>query len=147
MISINATLFVQVLHFLILVFVLNRVMFRPIMRLMRERGRHIEGLQRESEKLKSEALQLVHKRMSLETDARKEAGAERARLKMEAEGAATEILGDHRVKVSAMRADVIKEIDLQLQTARQVIRQEAAVVADEISEMLLTSAKAPQDHG
>ena len=147
MISINATLFIQVLHFLILIFVLNRVMFRPIMRLMRERSRHIEGLQRASEKLKSEALQLVHKRMNLETGARKEAGVERERLKIEAEGVAAEILGDHRVKVSAMRADVMKEIDLQLQKARRMIRQEAAVVADEISETLLTSKKASQDHG
>ena len=147
MISINATLFIQVLHFLILIFILNRIMFRPITRMMRERSRHIEGLQRESERIRSEALQLVHKRMSLETGARKEAGAERARLQKEAEDSAEEILGDHRAKVAAMRADVMKEIDQQLHKSRRMMRQEAAVLADEISETLLTWQKAPHDHG
>jgi F-type H+-transporting ATPase subunit b len=147
MISINATLFIQVLHFLILIFILNRIMFRPIIRLMRERSRHIEGLQRETERIKSEALQLVHKRMSLEMGARKEAGAERARLKKEAEDLAAEILGDHRAKVAAIRADVIQRIDVQLDEARRVIKQEAAVLADEISETLLAWKRVPHDHG
>lgn len=147
MISINATLFLQVLHFLILVLILNRILFRPIIRLMQERGRHIERLQRESERIRSEALQLVHKRMSLEAGARKEAGAEREQLKREAEDRAAEILEDHRAKVSAMRADVIGEVDLQLHQARRVIRREATVLADEISETLLAWKKAPHDHG
>ena len=141
MISINATLFIQVLHFLILIFILNRIMFRPITRMMRERNRHIEGLQRQSERIRSEAQQLVHKRMSLETGARKEAGVERMRLQKEAEELAGEILGDHRAKVAAMRADVMKEIDHQLSKSRKLIREEAAVLADEISESLLTWKK------
>ncbi len=147
MISINTTLFIQVLHFLILIFILNRIMFRPITRLMRERTRHIEGLQRESERVRSEAQQLVHRRMRLETAARREAGVERARLQKEAEDLAEEILGDQRAKAAAMRADVMKEIDHQLSASRRMIREEAAVLADEISRGLLTPKEGPHDHG
>jgi F0F1-type ATP synthase membrane subunit b/b' len=84
--------------------------------------------------------------MSLETGARKEAGVERVRLQREAEELAEEILGDHRAKVAAMRADVMKEIDHQLSKSQQAIREEAVVLADEISGSLLRWKKAPHDH-
>jgi F-type H+-transporting ATPase subunit b len=136
MISINATLFLQVLNFLILIFVLNRIMFRPIIKLMRERDHHIERVKREAERVKSETLQLVQKRMKLEMEARKDAGAERVRLRAEAQELAEKIFTDHREKVVALRDDVVTTVDRQVQSARQAIQSEAAVLADEITEKL-----------
>jgi F-type H+-transporting ATPase subunit b len=136
MISINATLFLQVLNFLVLVFVLNRIMFRPIIKLMRERDHHIERVKREAERVKSETLQLAQKRMKLEMEARKDAGAERARLRAEAKEVADKIFSDHREKVVALRDDVNTAVDRQVQNAKQAIHSEAAVLADEITEKL-----------
>jgi F0F1-type ATP synthase membrane subunit b/b' len=69
------------------------------------------------------------------------------RLQKEAEGLAEEILNEHRAKVAAMRADVMKEIDHQLSASQRMVRAEAAVLADEISESLLAWKKTPRDHG
>jgi F-type H+-transporting ATPase subunit b len=136
MISINATLFFQVLNFLVLVFVLDRLMFRPIIKLMREREHHIERVRREAEKVKSETLQLAQKRMKLEMEARKDAGAERARMRAEAKEMADKLFSDHREKVVALRDDVTTTVERQVQEARQAIHGEAAVLADEITEKL-----------
>jgi len=146
MISINATLFLQVLNLLVLVFVLNRIMFRPIIKLMRERDRHIERVKREAEKVKSETLQLVQKRMKLEMEARRKADAERAQLRADTQELADKIFSDQREKVVALRDDVSKAVDRQVQNARQAIHAEAAVLADEITEKLFLRRKAAQSN-
>ena len=44
LISINETLFAQLISFLIFLFIINRIMFRPLKTTMTERGEFIQGL-------------------------------------------------------------------------------------------------------
>ena len=74
--------------------------------------------------------------MKLEMEARKDAGAERVRLRAEAQELAEKIFTDHREKVVALRDDVVTAVDRQVQSARQAIQSEATVLADEITEKL-----------
>ncbi|OQY06422.1 MAG: hypothetical protein B6I22_05580 [Desulfobacteraceae bacterium 4572_123] len=44
LISINETLFIQLISFLIFLFIINRIMFRPLRRIIIERENHIEKI-------------------------------------------------------------------------------------------------------
>ena len=137
MISINATLFVQVLHFLILTFILNRLMFRPIMRLVKDRTRYIEKTEKEIVNIESETTQLVSKCISMENDARKDAGEEKSQLKKEASKIVGNIFQDTKNEVAVIREEVDKNVERQLEAAQKFLHSEAVVLADEITKKII----------
>ncbi|MDY7035312.1 MAG: hypothetical protein SV375_03990 [Thermodesulfobacteriota bacterium] len=137
MISINATLFVQVLHFLILTFILNRLMFRPIMRLVKDRTRYIEKTEKEIVNIESETTQLVSKCISMENDTRKDAGEERSQFKKEASKIAENIFQDTKNEVAVIREEVDKNVERQLEAAQKFLHSEAVVLADEITKKII----------
>ena len=47
LISINETLIVQVISFLIFLYIINRIMFRPLRSVTAERENHIKGIQKD----------------------------------------------------------------------------------------------------
>ena len=71
MISINATLFVQIIHFLILVLILHLILFRPILKLMGERINHVDKMEKETEDIESKITQLASDRVLLEKNTRR----------------------------------------------------------------------------
>jgi F-type H+-transporting ATPase subunit b len=55
MISLNATLFIQVINFLLLMWILNRLLFGPIVRAIEEREEKIRRLLKNTEEISSQA--------------------------------------------------------------------------------------------
>ena len=86
MISINATLVVQIIHFLILVFILNRLMFKPILKKIEERKEYVEKTKGEINDLDQEAERLKKKFISEQVNARKDAFVLRDELRNQAFG-------------------------------------------------------------
>ncbi len=136
MISINATLVVQVIHFLLMVFILNRLMLRPIMRQINEREEHIIKAKQDSEKMAAEAERLVEKRLSMVNEARKRAALERSKLKEDASAAADGIFDETRKEVGQTRERVRAQVQEQLENAQKSLGLEAASLADEIAERI-----------
>ena len=137
MISINATLFLQILHFLILMFILDRLMFRPIMRVIKDRDKHIQNQNEQLNNLKGETEELIAKCISLERNARREAGAESSNIKKEAIEVTERIFSDTRGEVAAIRDEADREIELKLKEARQSLQDEAFILAEDLTEKLI----------
>ncbi|MDH3929772.1 MAG: hypothetical protein OEV22_17720, partial [Deltaproteobacteria bacterium] len=55
MIEINLTIVIQVLQFLILIFILNRLLFKPISQVMTERKAKISAWEEKTQKLQESA--------------------------------------------------------------------------------------------
>lgn len=136
MISINATLIVQVLHFLILVFILNRLMLRPLMHQMEERDQHIQQARKDSEEMLNEAERLVEERHAMEMKARRSAAHERAQLKEQAVAEAEGIFDETRKEVAGIRERIDAEVRSQMEMAEQALNQEADALAEEIAEKI-----------
>lgn len=136
MISINATLIVQVIHFLLMVFILNRLMLRPIMRQTYEREEHMQKLRMDSDEMAAEAERLVEKRLSMVNEARKKAALERSKLKEGAFSTAEGIYDDSRKQVVEIRKRVQAQVQEQLENAQNALHGEAALLADEIAERI-----------
>ncbi len=137
MISINATLFLQIIHFLILVFILNRLMFRPLLRIINERNRHIEDENRQLDHLEEETQELVQKSISLERNARREASEESSKLRKEANEVSEKIFSETREKIASIRDEADREINEKIKEARQSLHKEALILAEELMEKLI----------
>ena len=132
MISINATLLIQVIHFLVLVFILNRLMFRPILKLIKDRSYHIEKTKTEINNIDQEIERLRDEYLSRESDARKDAIAIRGQIKNEGSTKAQSLFDESRKEMASIRAETEEEVDKEIQHTKPLLGDEAAALVDEI---------------
>jgi len=137
MISINATLVIQIIHFLILVYILNRLMFRPILRLMDERDGHIEKTKirvdetlDKTEVLKESCLSRVHK-------ARNDATIARTELRETGIAETKKLLERFKEETTVIRAETDKEAEREIEMARPLMHDQVIVLAEGIIEKML----------
>ena len=137
MISINATLFVQIIHFLVLVLILHLILFRPILKLMSERINYVDKIEKETEDIESNITQLASDRVILEKNTRKEAGEKRSSFQKEGNKLSEKSFQDTREEIAAIRDDVDRDIAKQIEEARKSLQREATLLADELTEKVV----------
>ncbi len=136
MISINATLVVQVLHFLLLMFVLNRLLLRPIMDQIRDREEYLRRAKQDSEEMAAEAERIAEKRVAMEREARQSAAKERAGLKEQAMAEADGVFEETSRQIRDIRDRIRAQVQEQVERAQQGLEQEVTALADEIAERI-----------
>jgi F-type H+-transporting ATPase subunit b len=137
MISINATLVVQVIQFLILVFILNRLMFRPILRLINKRKEFIDQTKNEIEKIILDTKRVRDEYVMREAHARRDAAKERVRIRDEGIASAEEFLDSSRNEVTSIRTEADNAAEEQINETRPFLQGEAEVLAEEIMERVI----------
>jgi F-type H+-transporting ATPase subunit b len=137
MISINATLVLQVVHFLLLAFILNRLMFRPILRTLNKRTQYFQETRTEIEKLEKEAQRLKSEYFENEKLARKEAVRERTEIRNKGLSEVEKMLTESREQVASIRAEADQNARREMKNLRPSVQQEAGQLADEIMEQVI----------
>jgi len=125
LISINGTLIAQLVSFLIYLFILNRIMFRPLQGVMDERESFIEKIKLDTDNKAKEFERLNLEMKALESDVRKEAFGIRRELE---EGGVQE-------------ASVILESTRQ--DAKKHLQKESEALAVNVMEKLLDRGLTP----
>jgi F-type H+-transporting ATPase subunit b len=134
MISINATLFIQIINFLALVYVLNIIMFRPILKILTERNLHIEGEKKKLISLEEETAKLIEKCVSVESEARKTAAEYSYELRNEANSKAEGLFNEAREEILAIREESELEISKKIDEAQGSLEKQAEILSEEIIE-------------
>ncbi|HOP47342.1 MAG TPA: hypothetical protein PK874_06730 [Desulfobacteraceae bacterium] len=137
MISINATLILQVVQFVIFVFILNRLMLRPVLKILRDRSEHVNKIGNEIKEFEHKFDDLIAEYASTENEARKKAMEERNTLKTEAMAKANELFNNTKDEISSIRDDLDKEIKKQIEKIRPSLKREADNIVDEITEKIV----------
>jgi len=137
MISINATLILQVIHIIILILILNRLMFRPLLGLTREREAYFNKAKDEVRELAEEAERIRTQFLKVQSDARKAASQEAAKIRAEGISQAEESISESREVVSSIRAEAEEDARKESEKTRVFLPDEAKGLADEITERLL----------
>lgn len=132
LISINETLIVQVISFLIFLFIINRIMFRPLRNVMDERKSHIDRIQQDIANAHSEYEVLTDQIQVRENDVRNEASEQRQQLTAKGQQQAADIITSARGEISAMKTEAEKEVDLQIAAARKRVQMEAEDLSKKI---------------
>ena len=137
LISINETLIVQVISFLIFLYIINRVMFRPLRSVVAERQRHIEHIRQEivaaGEKLES----LTHQIEEQEATVKTEAFMQKKKLEEAGSRQADEIFVSTQKAIAAEKDKAKKNVDAQVLEAKKYIKKESETLALSIMEKVL----------
>jgi F-type H+-transporting ATPase subunit b len=137
LITINETLLLQVISFLIFLFLMNRIMFRPLRRGIDEREAHIEKIRENISAAQNKFESLCVQIRKQEKAVKNEAFEQKEKLEESASSQAAEILVSAHKEVSALKDQAQKEIDVQIAAARKHIPKESEELATKIIETVL----------
>ncbi len=143
LISINGTLIAQLVSFLIFLFILNRIMFRPLQGIMDDRESFIEKIKLETVDTAKELGRLSLEMKALESDVREEAAGIRRELEESGSREAAEILKSIRREIGSIREKTEIEIDAKISDAKKHLQKESEALMVNIMEKLLDRRLTP----
>jgi F-type H+-transporting ATPase subunit b len=137
LISINETLIVQVVGFLVFLFVINRIMFRPLRNVMSDRDIHIERVKRDITQAQKEVASITSQIQEQNTATRKEALALKDDLEAGGSQQAKEIFESVKKEIAADRKKVQQEIEVRIAEERKAVKKESQDLALNIIEKII----------
>lgn len=137
LISINPTLFVQLVSFLIFLFIMNRLMFRPLRKVMAERTDYIQQIETEIVDAEKELDKVSGQIDERAAEVRQEAFATKEELEDAGSQEAAGIFDVVRKEIEAVKDKTRKEIDVQIAQAREHLQKESEALATSVMEKIL----------
>jgi F-type H+-transporting ATPase subunit b len=134
---IDFTAVYQIVLFLVLWAILDRVLFRPYLRLLDERERRTGGARTEIADLQTKAERLRAQYQEKISVAEAEARAAREAILTDAREQRDAIVGSARQEAARILEMVRAEIAKQMQTERQLAASEASAVARDMARKVL----------
>ncbi|MBN2647779.1 MAG: F0F1 ATP synthase subunit B [Thiotrichales bacterium] len=135
--SINATLLIQIIAFVLLIWFVNKVLWGPLSKLMEDRQKKIADGLSAAEKGKHE-LELAEQKAK---EVLKDAKAQAQNVLSQAEKRGSEIVEDAKVKATEeaerIKAAAQAEIEQEVSRAREQLRKEVASIAVSGAEKIL----------
>ena len=137
LITINETLFVQLLSFLIFLFIINRIMFRPLQNVMNERVNYMDKIKVDTVDTIQELEDLTKKLKVQESEVRAQALELKRELEESGSAKSAEIFASTRKEIEAIKEKAETEVNVKLSEARKHIQEESEALAMNIMEKLL----------
>ena len=137
LITINETLFVQLLSFLIFLFIINRIMFRPLQNVMNERANYMDKVKVDTVDTIQELEDLTKKLKVQESEVRAQAFELKRELEESGSAKSAEIFASTRKEIEAIKEKTEMEVNVKLSEARKHIQEESEALAMNIMEKLL----------
>ena len=137
MISINATLLVQLIHFLLLLFIMNRLMLQPLLKVIREREAYTVNTKSEIKDIEVKIGQLKEQFIAKENDARKDAARERTDIMNVGLNEADGFLNKSREEVSVIRQQAEKEVEAEVSKTQPLLADQASTLVSGIMEKII----------
>ncbi len=140
MVSVDGSLFIQIINFLFLLYALNLVLFKPIRKILIERNEKFVGLEKGVERL---LLRTNEKEMAFQDgvkSARSQGLKEKEALVEQASQEEKEILDKITKNAQANLAEVRAQVADEAEKARAALEKEIDVFAKAIGEKILGRA-------
>jgi len=137
LITINETLLIQLISFLIFLFLINRIMFKPLQETIQQRNEHINGIASGIESSKSQLLEMDRNLKIQEAATIKEASKHKEKLEGDGTRLAKEILNESRKEIMGIKEESQRFINSQISKARAEIKNESEKLAVVIMEKVL----------
>ena len=137
LISINETLIVQVISFLIFLYLINRIMFRPLRNVMSDRGIYIERVKLDIDQAQKKVEALTKQIADQEAEVKKEAFELKQQREESGSQQAKEIYAAVRQEIADTSAKVQNDINIKIVEARKSLQNESEALATTIIEKIL----------
>lgn len=137
MISVDWTLLLQFANFIVLLLILNRLLYRPLQRIMLQRRETIAGDQGRAESLQADIEAKMQKYQEQLNSAKSEANTERNQLKKDAAHKESEILAAAHAKATDQLQQIKERVAEESRQAEQTLRAETKSLAERIATKVL----------
>ena len=137
LITINETMIIQLISFLIFLYIINRVMFRPLRKVMAERDEHIKKIKADTSEAQNRFESINIQIRDQEAEARQAAFQLKAELEDQGSLEASSMLSAARQEIAEANESARKEVSAMVAAARQDIQKESEVLATNIIETIL----------
>lgn len=137
MINPDITLVIQMINFLILLFVLNLILFRPIRKIIKERNGIVENFNSDIASLTDEAQASMEAFEEKVLEARKEGMGKVQSMKDEGERAEVELIEATTQEVQAKIEEARKKVASDIQDARTELQKQVQTFSVAVTEKIL----------
>ncbi len=137
MIKVDVSVFMQILNFLILIWALNMVLYRPIRNILNQRRKKVEGLEGNIDSFTREKAEKDNAFHAGIRAARKEGMKKKDAMVLSAEEKEKEIISRINEKSQADLAKVRDDIAKSVEEVRLALLQQVDTFASEIGEKIL----------
>ncbi len=140
MVSIDYTLIIQIINFVVLIWALNLVLYRPIRGIINQRTEKVEGLETGIERFEQD---VVDKDQAIKDglkEARTKGVQEKETLENEAKELEKQKIEEINERARQDLAKVREQIARDMESARQSLEAEVDKFADDISQKILGRA-------
>jgi F-type H+-transporting ATPase subunit b len=143
LVSINETVFVQLISFLIFLYIMNRVMFRPLRDTMLKRDHHVKQIQEDITHQENQLQTLKSNINERESRVRSEALEMRKKLEDSGSQEAAAIISTTRQEIEVLRKKSAQDVDSKLSEARKSLKQESEGLVSDVMEKVLDRRPSP----
>jgi len=137
MLEFNKWFFVLLFNFLFLIFVLNILLFKPLMRLFEERKEGIEGSLKKAKELNAKKEELMNQLNRELLEANRKAKEIIDKYTQEGKEKQAELLREAEKEAQNILLKTRQEIASQAEVARKALREEIEKISDEIVNKLV----------
>ncbi|MBR9980861.1 MAG: hypothetical protein KFF50_07525 [Desulfatitalea sp.] len=137
LISINATMIIQLVSFLIFLFIINRIMFRPLDLVKGTRAARMETLQQEIEAAEQEVHRIMDALAREELKAKEEALERQKLLELDAKAQTKQIFDGVKAEIDRLKVQSKEHVKAQIADVRQHLAGESQKLSRVIMEKTL----------
>lgn len=137
MISLDSSIIAAIIIFLVLIAALNRLLFKPLMKIQAERESRTTGLMHQAQENLNHHLNLFGEYQASVKNARMEGYRRQEQLRAEALKKRAEVLAQSRAAAERIVLDSRDSVNLQIKTAKQQLTLDAQEMAQRISSTIL----------
>jgi F-type H+-transporting ATPase subunit b len=146
LISLDKSLLVQMVNFLILLLILWRLLYRPLLAKMQERTLAIQRSLEEAQAARAEAARQQEENAERLRQAYAEAASIREQALKEAGEEQRRLVGAARTEAQRLVDSAKAQLDADVRRAREDLRHEVAEVATAVAEKLIRKSLRDEDH-
>ena len=137
MLELNSYLILQMVNFLVLLWILNRFLYKPILEIMDKRKGRIKDSEDRVAELEQSTTEKWESYQSKLQEARIEANTEKERIKGEGIEAERSLLEQARSEASKRVEEARSEIQSETDRAKEFLKSQSDAIAQEIARKIL----------
>jgi F-type H+-transporting ATPase subunit b len=137
LLSVNKTVLIQIVIFIVAIFILNTLVFKPFIELIDRRDKLTKGAIKEAKELEEKVKEIILEYEAKLNEARAQALEERHKIVREGESAASAIISKTREETAALLDDAKKKLEAETGVIKEKLKGDVELLSKEIATRVL----------
>ena len=137
LLKVDKTLIIQIVIFIAAIFILNSLLFKPLIQLVERREQLTTGRIKEAKELERKVEQIIKEYKEKLDEVRAKAMEERNEIRRQAQAAAEEMIAKAHSEAQTLLEEAIAELGLEAREIRAKIKPEIEILARNMASQVL----------